>query len=61
MIISIDLDCVINNLIDKTLELYNKQNNKNIQLSDITSYDFYECLEKTDAEGLVKLFKNKSL
>ena len=61
MIISIDLDCVVNNLMEKTLEVYNKQNNKNIQLSDITSYDFYECLDKTDAEGLVKLFKNKPL
>lgn len=61
MIIACDMDCVINNLIEKTLETYNTQNGKNIQISDITSYDFYDCLSKEDADGIIKLFKNKAL
>ena len=60
-VIAIDMDCVINNLMDKTLEMYNKNNNKNIQMSDLTSYNFYDCLKKEDAEGIIKLFKNKTL
>ena len=61
MIIAIDMDCVLNNLMDKTLEIYNAQNGKNIQMSDLTSYNFYDCLNKKDADGVIKLFKNKSL
>lgn len=61
MIIACDMDSVINNLTEKTLEVYNSQNGKNIQMSDITSYNFYDCLNKEDAEGILKLFKNKSL
>ena len=59
--IAIDFDNVINNLLEKTLEIYNAQSGKNIQTSDITSYNFYECLDKKDAEGIVRLFKNKAL
>lgn len=61
MIIALDLDCVINNLMEKTLEFYNTHNNKNIQMSDLTSYNFYDCIKKEDADGIVKLFKNKAL
>ena len=61
MIIAVDWDSVLNNLVEKTLEVYNAQSGKNIQMSDITSYDFYDCLSKEDADGIVKLFKNKSL
>ena len=61
MIIAIDYDNILNNLTEKTIELYNTQNNKSIQMSDITSYNFYECLDKDDADGVIKLFKNKGL
>lgn len=61
MIVALDLDCVINNLMEKTLEFYNTHNNKNIQMSDLTSYNFYDCLKKEDADGIIKLFKNKAL
>ena len=39
MIICVDIDGVLNNLMEKTLELYNTRNNKNIQMSDIKTYD----------------------
>ena len=61
MIIAIDMDCILNNLMDRILEVYNKQNDKNIKMSDLTSYNLYDCLDKKDAEGIIKLFKNKTL
>ena len=61
MIICCDMDCVLNNLMDKTIEIYNAQSGKNIQMSDLTSYNFYDCLPKEDADGIMKLFKNKSM
>ena len=61
MIIAVDWDCVLNNLVDKALEIYNAQSGKNIQIADLTSYNFYDCLQKEDADGIVKLFKNKAM
>ena len=59
MIIVCDIDCVLNNLCEKMLEIYNARSGKNIQVSDITSYDFKECLPKDDADDLYSLFKEK--
>lgn len=61
MIIAVDCDQVLNNLIEKTLEFYNTHNNKNIKISELTSYNLYDCLKKEDADGIIKLFKNKAL
>lgn len=61
MIIAVDFDNILNNLTEKTLEFYNAHNDKNIQMSDITSYNFYDCVDKKDADDIVKLFKNKAL
>lgn len=61
MIIACDWDNIINNLTEKVLEIYNTQNGKNIQISELTSYNFYDCLAKEDADGIVKLFKNKTM
>ena len=61
MIICFDIDNVLNNLTEKTIALYNTLNNKNIQMSDITTYNFYDCLSKEDADGIISLFKDKGL
>lgn len=61
MIIMCDIDGVLNNLVEQTLTIYNSRNGKNIQLSNITSYNFYDCLPREDAEGIMSLFKEKSL
>lgn len=61
MIICVDIDGTINNLVAKALELYNCRTGKNIQVSDITTYNFAECLSKEDAEGIIELFKEKEL
>lgn len=61
MIIVCDIDNILNNLAEKAIEVYNSNSNKNIQISDIISYNFYDCLSKEDADGIVSLFKKKSL
>lgn len=61
MIIICDIDGIINNLAEKTFELYNLRSGKNIQSTDITSHNFYDCLPKEDADGIIDLFKDKSL
>lgn len=61
MIIALDLDNCLNDLTEKTLEFYNSQNDQKIQMSDLTSYSFDDCLNKKDAEGIMRLFKNKVL
>lgn len=61
MIITFDIDSILNDLVPKTLTFYNTHNNKNIKMSDITTYNFYDCLPKEDADGIIALFKNKEL
>lgn len=61
MIICISIDNVLNNLVTKALELYNKQFEKNITIDDVTSYDLYNCLAYDDAEGVLKILKSKAL
>ena len=61
MIIACDIDGVLNNLIEKTLDIYNSRTGKNIQISDITTYNFSECLPKDDADAICQLFQEKEL
>ena len=61
MIIACDMDSVLNNLTEKMLEIYNAQSGKNIKMEDLTAYNFYDCLNREDADGLIKSFKNKAL
>ena len=61
MIIICDIDGIINNLAEKTFELYNLRSGKNIQITDITSHNFYDCLSKEDADGIIDLFTDKTL
>ena len=61
MIIMCDIDSVLNDLVIKTLTLYNSRSGKNIRLSDITTYHFSECLPREDADAIYELFKEKEL
>ena len=61
MIIACDIDGILNNLVEETLILYNSRSGKNIKSTDITSYNFFDCLPKEDAEGIISLFKEKRL
>lgn len=61
MIICVDIDNILNNLTEKVIEVYNTRNNKDIQMASITSYNFYDCLSREDANDIIDLFKEKSL
>lgn len=61
MRICVDLDDVLMELNQKLLEVYNNQTGKAISIDRITTYDFYDCLPTEDADGLIKLFKSKTL
>jgi 5'(3')-deoxyribonucleotidase len=61
MIVCFDIDNIINDLTEKTIALYNARYGKNIQMSNITTYNFYDCLSKEDADGIIALFKEKEL
>ena len=61
MMIICDIDCVINDLMDKVLLIYNSRHGKNIKMSDITTYDFCDCLPSEDADAMEELFKDKEL
>lgn len=61
MIIMCDIDDVCNNLIEKTIELYNSRYNKNLRVSDLTSYNFADCLPREDVDAILTLFKDKKL
>lgn len=61
MIVVVDIDNVLNNLTEKTIELYNTLSSKNIQMSDIITYNFANCLPQEDADGITELFKKREL
>lgn len=61
MIIKCDIDNCLNDLTAKAITLYNARTGKNIQLSDITTYNFSDCLPQDDAKGIIELFKEKEL
>lgn len=61
MIIVCDIDNICNNLTEKTLELYNSRSGKSVQMSDLTTYNFADCLPKEDADAIISLFKEKKL
>lgn len=61
MIIGVDIDNILNNSTEATIKLYNARTGKNIQMSDIKTYNFIDCLPKDDADGIVALFKEKEL
>ena len=61
MIIMCDLDAVLNDLIPKTLAVYNYRSNKNIQMQNITTYHINECLPKDDADKIYELWQDKAL
>lgn len=61
MIIVCDIDNCLNDLTEKAIALYNSRTGKNIQMSNITTYNFSECLSQEDADGIKALFKEKKL
>lgn len=59
MKLAIDFDSTLFPTLEKVLEIYNKRHNTAIELSQITTYNLYECLEASVADGLIELFVDK--
>lgn len=61
MIIVCDIDNCLNDLMLKTIELYNTRYGKTLKLSDITAYNFSECLSQQEENDICALFQEKEL
>ena len=64
MTVVCDVDDVINDLMPKTIELYNARRPSDIQevhMEDMTDYDFFDCLMSEEAVFMLSLFKEKEL
>ena len=61
MKIAIDFDEVLFPTLEKILELYNKKHDEQMTLSQITTYNLYECLDNAIADELISLFVDKSI
>lgn len=59
--IAIDFDEVLFPTLEKVLEFYNKKNNTNITLSQITTYSLYDSFDVSVADELVEFFVNKDI
>lgn len=61
MIINCDVDGVLNNLMDVTLEIHNKRYNTNYTLKDITQYHLENCFEPEVANQMKAIFKESDI
>lgn len=60
-IIGVDIDSTINNLMDKTIEMYNQLYGTSYTVDDCTDYDFNQCFPVEVANNIKELFKSKDL
>lgn len=61
MRICVDIDSVLNNLSECVLKMFNAHTGKSVQMEDLTTYDYYGCMSKDDADYMVSLFSKKEL
>lgn len=61
MIIAVDFDETLFPTFDKVIEIYNDENNATLDLSQITTYNLYECLDVSMADKLLELFLKKEV
>lgn len=59
--ILVDIDDVCNNLMETTLEFFNRENDASYSLEDFTDYGIYNCIPEEDADKMHKLFLRKDL
>lgn len=61
LVICIDIDEVLNDLMEKTIAIYNNRYNAKLSLEDFTDYDIFKDLAYDDAEKLVALWQEEEL
>ena len=59
--IAIDFDETLFPTLGKVIEIYNNRHNTNIELSQITTYNLYDCLPSDIADELLELFVDKEV
>lgn len=60
MRIAIDFDSTLFPTMEKVIEIYNKKNNTSVDLSQVTSYNLYNCFSEDVADELLSLFVDKA-
>ena len=60
-VVAVDVDNVVNDLVEKLIELYNRTYSANLKFEDFTNYDFFKCLQYDDAQRLMDLFDEREL
>jgi 5'(3')-deoxyribonucleotidase len=58
--IAIDFDSTLFPTVEKVIETYNNHNNTSINLSQITTYNLYDCFPEDVADELISLFVDKT-
>ena len=56
MTIQVDVDGVLNNLMDVTIEIYNERYGSSYTVNDITTYNLSNCFEASEANQMKKIF-----
>ena len=59
--ICVDVDSVLNDLMEKTIVMYNNRYNAKLSIEDFTDYDIFKDLPYEDAENLVALWQEEEL
>ena len=59
--ILVDIDDVCNNLMETTLEFFNRENVTSYVLEDFTDYGIHNCISEEDANKMHQLFLRKDL
>lgn len=59
--IAIDFDSTLFPTLDKVIEIYNKRHNSDLQMSQNTSYNFYECWDQNIADEFLELYCDKEV
>ena len=61
MIIAVDFDETLFPTLERVIETYNKRNDATFDLSQITTYNLYECLDASVADKFLDLFLEKEV
>jgi 5'(3')-deoxyribonucleotidase len=59
--IALDFDETLFPTLDRVIEVYNKKHNTNLSISQITTYNLYDCLSHDVADELISLYVDKTI
>lgn len=59
--IAIDFDETLFPTLERVVEIYNQRHGANLELSQIVTYNLYDCLDQNVADSLIELFCEKEV